>query len=281
MSDHQCEVLREIQLGHIGLEDVFEVSGVSPSDGRRHLLVCATCAASMDEVRVQLRHFDWTRLAEIDQDLRSRVEKALQWAESSARDRAGDIFDSFSFLGGTREDFVNDAGADFVRQNMDRVYLEIIRAHSVIGGRVADWFDTFLPSGTGRNWLQTLSLAPDLIRLLCNTNQEAAKSLLRALLLKEAFGSLTEDVADAIAPEMNSGDLYGGDPWSPIAWASVWDHYTVLSGLSFGRLSESLVGIEPRSEPVPEGFENLLRRVEQGVAESQRKLEEMLQGQTA
>ena len=232
-----------------------------------------------EELRpVTLRHFDRTRLAEIDQDLRSSLEEALQWAESSARDWAAAIADILDRRGGTEESFVEDATEGFVSQNRDRVYLEIIRLHSDIGKRVEDWFETFLPSGLGRNWLQTLSLAPDLIRLLCNTNQEAAKSLLRALLLKGAFGSLTEDIADAAAPKMNSGELFGGDLWSPVAWADVWDHYSTLSSLSIGRLSESLIGIgEPRSEAPPEGLEKLLHSVE----ELSQRTEEIWQGQTA
>ncbi|MGO9256333.1 MAG: hypothetical protein ACLQU1_08545 [Bryobacteraceae bacterium] len=274
MPERECEVLRDIQLGNVGLEEAFEVSGISPYAVRRHLLVCAACAASMDEVRVQLRHFDRARLAEIDQDLRSKLDEALHWAESSARGWAEDIAEGMS----VGESFVEDASAGFVSQNRERVQLEIIRLHSDIGKRVEGWFETFLPPDLAGNWLQTLSLAPDLVRLLCSTNQEAAKVLLRALLLREAFGCLTEDIADAVAPKMNSGELFGGDLSSPIAWKTVWRHYSALAGLSIGRLSESLVGItEPRSAPRPEGFDKLLQRVE----EISQRTDEIWQGQTA
>ena len=278
MPERECEILREIQLGHVALEEVFEHWDVSLSEVRRHLLVCVACAASMDEVRIQLRHFDRTRLAEIDQDLCSKLEKTLQWAEFSARGWAEAIAEDMPRFVEIREDFVEDASAGFLSQNRERVYLEIVRLHAEVGKRVEGWFETFLPRGLGGNCLQTLSLAPDLVRLLCSTNPEAAKSLLRALLLKEAFGCLTENIADTLAPKMNSGELLGGDLWSPIAWATVWGHYSALAEFSSGRLSESLVGIsESRATPLPEGLEDLLH----SVAEISQRIEGVLEGQTA
>jgi hypothetical protein len=233
----------------------------------------------MEEVRVQLRHFDWTRLAEIDKDLRSKLEETQQWAESSAKSWAETIADVlFSRGEDGLESFVEDASRDFVRQNENTMYLKVIRLHADIGKKVEDWFETFLPAGLGGNWIQDLSLAPDLIRLLCSTNQEAAKSLLRATLLKQAFDCLTDDIAGAVAPELNSGELFGGDPLSPIAWAAVWVHYSALADLSIGRLSELIVGIGgPSYEPLPAGFEKLLRSVE----EISQRTEEIWQGQTA
>jgi hypothetical protein len=67
MTGRECAALREIQLGHVGVEDfasgLDNEYGVTLSDLRRHLLDCATCAASMDEVRVN-REAEAKHLAE-------------------------------------------------------------------------------------------------------------------------------------------------------------------------------------------------------------------------
>ncbi len=199
----------------------------------------------------------------------------------SARGTAEDIFDLMLTprTGGAlepRESYVEAASVDLFSKASERVYLEIVLLYARAGKAAGDWFGTFLPPGAPCNWLQRLSLAPDLIRLLRN-DQDAAKSLLCALFLGEAFGGLTAGVAEALAPSGSFPIPFQVDA-SPVAWAKVLDHYSAFAALQATRLLENTVGgTVPRPELCPEGTEQIMRILET----ISQKTEEISQGQTA
>jgi len=132
---------------------------------------------------------------------------------------------------------------------------------------------------------ERIQLPPDLFHLLAQTAQEPKGLVFRALLLKEAFGSLVRNndlqsllieglepiVIEGLGPIDNGHDIPGGD------WQKVWEHYSAFADLEANRLAASPAMAGPTGTlPTPSSIEALA----QYLASIDRTTKDLLQGQT-
>jgi hypothetical protein len=143
-------------------------------------------------------------------------------------------------------------------------------------------FETFIAPVHSRSWLEKVALAPDVIRAISNSDHEASSSLIRALLLREAFGEISADLAKSLAPERTHPKIFGaGD--SPVAWTMVWRHYSSLAETVVSQLE----GIVPDSKRASEALSThgemlrLLRDMSEATTSLLKRTDEIWEGQTA
>jgi hypothetical protein len=205
-----------------------------------------------------------------------RLEEIL--ARGSAEDIAKGVLEEDEADGG----FIDAAYADLMDQAHERLHLAMVRAHAVVGREFEVWFETFIAPVQSRSWLEKVTLAPDVIRAISSSDQEASTSLVRALLLREAFGEISADLAESLAPSRTYPMIFGaGD--SPIAWTIVWRHYSSLAEAVVTQIEGIAPNPKRASEAVPAAVDmlRLLQHISEATNAVVKRTDDIWDGQTA
>jgi hypothetical protein len=217
-------------------------------------------------VRDQLTDFDQVRfekliklLGQSQEILQERLQRVEGYAEAFASMTADEFVGKQEGQGYSRED-VFEANKEFELQEVrPKVYFWAVRLHAAVGQEVARWLEMFLPPAfprvfygeagladvridysEGRKWIPPPS---ELLQLLANNSQDAARTFFSALLLGEAFGSLIEksSLANLIILEAHESAFSSSVPVG-IDWQRVWEHYLAFADLEAKRLTSGVPG---------------------------------------
>ena len=295
MEARACQVLREIQLGNltvqdfgthnVGKSDAFSRYHITIADLRRHLLDCIDCSNRMSEFRVQMQCFDREQRLNLTQSLNAIpqvLDEFLLREEILARGSAEDIAKGVLEEDEADDGFIDAAYADLMDQAHERLHLAMVRAHADVGREFEIWLQTFIEPVQSRSWLEKITLAPDVIRAISSSDQEASASLVRALLLREAFGEMSADLAESLAPARTQPKIFGaGD--SPLAWTMVWRHYSSLAEAVVTKIEDIVPNPKGVSEafPAPGEMLRLLQHISEAQIAGLKRTDEIWDGQTA